>query len=506
MDRSVRDAIPWCIGHAPRYRARCVAAVVAAVGAPASAAPNVPVDDPVYDQLDQLELTDALPLFRGGLVPLTAARVHELMSGAPALPTGVWLRPLERAALRAVVSREAARDYSTVVRPRNVAGVLALSCADQEGRPCGNGLGLAAELDSAAGYGAWLSGAIRLGAQIGRDRYATVLDLDRAYLNAELGPVAVEAGRDVLVLGPAAHTQLGWGSNAPPLDHIRLSTARPLAISSALRASIVYVVGRLAAPQAYPGTLVTIARGQLDIADRVELGAMQLLQLAGDGAPGFGLWDFVVEHVRRRDLSASASDSSNRRLGLDASVRTAVLGGTRFTYQLVFEDLRHEMISAIRHDADHAVAVATRWLTVEWQKTGARAYEHVPRTTGFTTGGRIVGTALGPGAHALSIAGRIAAQRIVVAPWVQVAQFATDTYAFGDGPIVRAGSGRTELRFRIGAGVRLPVSRCVELDGEIAIEDVERAAFAPGVRQDNVVLRALLVWRPSATLTASGVM
>lgn len=506
MDFTVRDAIPWCIGRAPRYRARCVAAAITVAGPPAGAAPNVPIDDPVYEQLDQLALTGDLPLFRGGLAPLTEARVRELSPDAPELPTGVWLRPLERAALRAVVSHEAARDYSTVARPRNVAGMLALSCADQEGRPCGNGLGLAAELDSAAGYGAWLSGAIRLRAQTGRDRYATTLDLDRVYVDAELGPVAVEAGRDILVLGPAAHTQLGWGSNAPPLDHVRVSSARPLAISSELRASVVYVVGRLAAPQAYPGDLVSIARGQLDIAERLELGAMQLLQLGGAGAPGFGLRDFVLEHVRRRDPSASASDSSNRRLGFDASLRTAALGGTRVTYQLVFEDLRHEMISAIRYDADHALEIATRWLAIEWQKTGARAYEHVPRTTGFTTAGRIVGASLGPGAHALSMFGRIVVPGIVITPWVQVARLATDTYAFGDGPIVRTGSGPAELRVRIGVGVRLPVSRCVELDGEIAVEDVERAAFVPGVRRDNVVLRALLVWRPSATLTSSGVM
>jgi len=459
----------------------------------------VPLDDPVYDQLDQLELAGALPVFRGGLAPLTEARVHELVPEAPAMPTGGWIRPIERAALRVDAVDEAARGYATAARPRDVAGMLALSCEGQEGRPCGDGLGLAAELDAAAGYGAWAAGAVRLRARTGRDHYATALDLDRAYVSAELGPIAAELGRDVLVLGPAAPTQVGWGTNAPPLDQLRLSGSRPLAVSRQLHANLVYVLGRLAAPQTYPGDLVSITRAQLDVGDRFELGAMQLLQLGGDGAPGFGLWDFVLEHVRRRDASASASDSSNRRIGFDVAAHLAGFGGARITYQLMFEDLRKHFVDALRYDADHVVGVATRWLTVEWHKTGVRAYEHVPRITGFTTGGHIAGDPLGPAAQAVFVGGRIPVRWGVVMPWTEIAQLASDTYTFVDhGPIVRTSDGTTELRVRIGARARVPVGHGLELDPEAALEDVERAAFVPGARRTSAVFRAVLVWRPSA--------
>ena len=164
--------------------------------------PGVPLDDPVYDALDPRALAGELPPFRGGLVPLTEARVRELGGDAPAAPDGAWLRPIERAALRIDAAHEAERGYSTMARPRDVAGELALSCADQVGRPCGHGLGLAAELDAAAGYGAWLAGAIRLRAQTGSERYPTALAVDRAYASAELGPIAVEVGRDALGSGP----------------------------------------------------------------------------------------------------------------------------------------------------------------------------------------------------------------------------------------------------------------------------------------------------------------
>jgi hypothetical protein len=487
------------IEHSRRHLSRCVAAAITLAAAPSVASPNVSLDDPVYDRLDQLALAGALPLFRGGLAPLTEARVHELVPDVPALPTGWWIRPIERAALRIDLVDEAARGYATAARPRTVAGMLALSCEGQEGRPCGRGLGLAAELDAAAGYGAWAAGAIRLRARTGRDRYATGLDFDRAYLNAELGPIAAELGRDVVVLGPAARTQLGWGTSAPPLDHVRLSGARPLALSRHVRANVVYVLGRLAAPQTYPGNLVSITRAQLDLGDQFELGAMQLLQLGGDGAPGAGVWNFVLEHVRRRDLSASPSDSSNRRVGFDVAARIAGFGGARITYQLMFEDLRKQFVDALRYDADHVLGVQTRWLTAEWRKTGVRAYEHVPRLTGFTTGGRIVGDPLGPAAQAVFVGGRIPVRWGVVMPWIEIAQLASDTYTFVEsGPIVKTSDGTTELRVRIGARARVPIGHGLELDPEVALEDVERASFVPGARHINAVFRAVLVWRPSA--------
>jgi len=499
MARSVRDAIPLCIARPRQYPARWLAAAIALAAAPAGASPNVPLDDPVYDELDQLELAGVVPVFRGGLAPLTCARVHELMREAPEPPAGWWIRPIERAALRVDASDEAVRGYSTAARSRDVAGVLALSCEDQEGRPCGHGLGLGAELDAAAGYGAWVAGAVRLRAQTGSQSYATAIDLDRAYVNAELGPIAAEIGRDVLVLGPATRTQVGWGSNAAPLDHVRLSGTRPLDLVPGLRANAVYVLGRLAAPQTYPGDLVSIARAQLDVGDRFELGAMQLLQLGGDGAPGFGLWDFVLEHVRRRDASAGPTDSSNRRFGFDVAARLAALGGARITYQLMFEDLRKHVVDAVHYDADHVLGVETRWLTVELQRTGVRSYEHVPRLTGFTSGGRIVGDPLGPAAQAVFVGGRLATPWGVVLPWAEVARLASDTYTFVDhGPIVPTGDGPAELRFRIGARARVPVGHDLELDPEAALEDVERAAFVPGERRTNVIFRAVVVWRPPA--------
>lgn len=486
-------------GHRARRRlGHAIATVVAIAAVPVDASPNVPLDDPVYDQLDQLELAGAHPRSRGGLAPLTEARVQEVLGGPPTLPGGWWFLPITRAALHVAVVHETDRGVGTAARPRSIAAAIALSCEYQEGRPCGNGQGLDTELDAAAGYGAWLSGSVRLRLRTGRDAYATGFDLDRAYVNAELGPIAAEVGRDVLVLGPAVRTEPGWGRNAPPLDHLRLSGARPFVLAPWLRMNAIYVLGRLGDPQTYPGNLVSIARAQLELADRVELGATQLLQLGGQGAAGFGLVDFLREHVTRRDASASATDSSNRRIGFDLAVHIAGLGGARVVYQVMFEDLRKQLASALRHDTDHVVGLATRWLTLEWRKTGARSYEHMPRVTGFTSYGEIVGDPLGPAAQAVFAGGRIPMPWGGVRPWAEIAWLGSDTYSFGPGPIVRTGSGETEIRVRIGVRLRLSLGEHLELDPEAMLEDVEREAFVPEARRINAVLRAALVWRPAA--------
>jgi hypothetical protein len=488
-----------------RCLACCLAGALALPAAPVAGSPNVSLDDPVYDELDQRELAGELPAFRGGLAPLTRARIHEVLPEAPAVPAGWWVHPVERAALRLDLVEESSREYTTAARLRTVAGRLALSCERQEGRPCGEGLGLGGELDAAAGYGAWVAGALRLRARTGRESYASAVDLDRAYVNLELGPIAAEIGRDVLVLGPALPTQLGWGTNAPALDHVRLSGARPLALSSRIRVNGVYVLGQLAAPQSHPGALVSIARAQVDVDDRIELGAMQLLQLGGDGAPDFTPWGFVLEHVRRRDISAGPSDTSNRRVGLDVAVRIAGLGA-RVTYQLLFEDLRKRLDHAVRYDADHAVGVQTRWLAVQWRRTGVRAYEHMPRLTGFTRGGRIVGDPLGPAAQVVFAGVRLPVAGNVM-PWAEAARLASDTYMFVvSGPIRKTGDGPAELRFRVGVRARVPLGHGLELDPEVAVEHVERASFVPGARHNNAVVRASLVWRPRLTASRLAMM
>ena len=482
-----------------------------------AASPNVQPDDPLSSQIGRLRAVGLLPPASGGLRATPAAAAtrppgaagSEAGSTAASLPTDAWTRPLELITGRVQLHREHARSYSTSYRPRDLVGALALSCEHAAGRPCGDGVGFLTELDSSAGYGRWVHAFTRVRAMAGTGAYPADLALDRAYVSAELGPVALEVGRDIIVLGPSARTQLAWGDNAPPLDHVRLSTSRPYNLlgegGDKLRGNLLYFLGRLRAPQTYPGNLVSVGRIQLDVMNRVEVGMSQLLQLGGDGAPSIGAWDFLAEHFRRRDMSASETDSSNRRVSFDVSAMGPRLGGARFYYELVFEDWRRQFGDALRFDADHLVGVEfaalgpgrRHGLVVELHKTGVRSHEHSPRVTGMTNAGRIVGSPLGPDAQSAFGGGRIELGWATLQPWLEVARLSSDTYELvEDAGISRVGEGVNEFRYRGGGRLSLPIERGLRVEVEAAFEHVSAADFVPGARRENFGGAISLVWRP----------
>ena len=410
-----------------------------------------------------------------------AAVATLVLAAAPARADELWLQPIRQAALTLAAYDEADRPYSVPARPRDIVGELAVSCEHTEGRPCGNGIGAFGELDSAGGYTEWLSVESRVRARLGTSNYGTDVDIDRVHVDAHARGFRFEVGRDILQLGPKSHTQVGWGDNAPPLDLARASYDNE-------RGGVMYVVGRLRDPQTFSGTLVTIARGEL-VLGPVRLGAMQVLQLEGDGAPHLGPWGFIEEHFTRADASAGPTDSSNRRVGLDVDWHTAF---ARFYYELMFEDWRRQFADALRYDADHVVGLEREGLVVEWQKTGFRSMEHTPRLTGFTNAGRVVGSPLGPDAEALYVAQHVG----VVTPWIEIARLASDTYSYGfHQPIDRLTEGQAELRYRVGARVEWREAHTATQIGAL-YEHVEDFAFVTGARRNSLGAELRIVYYP----------
>ena len=435
------------------------------------------------------------PCDRPRLVTWRAVILGILAIAAPARADDAWIEPLAEVALHLAAAHEADRAYQKVAHPRDVTGVFALSCEGTEGRPCGDGAGAYAEAESRAGWGDWLVAGARLRARGGSERYGgradpvrdvglgtAGIDVDRLHVTARRAGFELEVGRDAFALGPGAHTNVGWSDNAPPLDFARASYGSE-------RGGLLYLVGRLRDPQALHGNLVTIARGEL-VAGPVVLGAMQLLQLEGEGAPHLGAWDFITEHVTRGNPSAGPDDSSNRRVGFDVSWRTA-LG--RFYYEVMFEDWRKQFADAIRYDADHVVGGEfAHGLVIEWQKTGFRSQEHAVRTTGFTNAERLVGGPLGPDAQAIYVARRFG----TITPWLEVARLADDFYTYGAGqPILRVSEGRAEVRVRAGALASRAIDRHLHVEVAARFEQIVNFGFVGGGRT-NLGTDLAIVWHP----------
>src|SRR5919201_3858269 len=377
----------------------------------------------------------ALSRVAGAAVALSIATGARAGSDAP--EKGWWLDPLHLLTLRFSAADEHDRPYSLPVRPRQLAGEIALSCEYQEGRPCGDGVGAALELDSAAGWGRLLTAATRLRLSAGTDNYASGFIVDRAYLRFESDPFAAQIGRDTLALGPSVRAALMVSTNAAPQDGLRLQL-KPVALPFAqgVRVSLLYFLDRLRQPQIFRGTLLDCARAQLDFGDRVQLGGSRMLMLGGEGAPDYGgFTGFILEHFGRTHETPTGA-AENKRVPLHLAVRLPELRGARVYYEISFEDTRKAFWNSVEYDADHLLGLEVRairlgpWrrLFVELEHTGWVSQEHSVFTTGMTNAGHTLGPALGPDGTSLWIRADLEHAALTLSPWFEWLRFSGDTY------------------------------------------------------------------------------
>ena len=486
--------------------------------AAASAAPNLPVDDPAWVALLDARARGLLPDFVGGQQGLGEDEVQRALAllhlapDARLLPlseSGFWLRPLETATLRALALHEHDRPYSLPVRPRNLAGDVGYSCAGAEGRPCGGGLALLPEVDSSAGWGTWLSASTRLRLDFGNNRYAPGVELDRAYLKAQLGPLALEAGRDVIALGPSARAGIQVSRNAAPFDQLRAWT-RPFSLPfldpDAVRVSFFYFLARLRDPQFHEGAFIDCTRMQLDLFRRVQLGGTRLLQFGGSGAPPIGPGSFITEHFGRY-YDAKGTPLGDNRLAFDLSVAVPDLLGARFYTELSFEDFRKQELNVFRYDADYLAGAELRAIEagplrrvlVEAVKTGRLSQEGLYWLTGWTNAGRTLGSALGPDAFSLELRADLELPFARLSPWVQGVRFFSDTYkddGQGGGGVVVDQAGPSETRARAGVEVSMPLGPTLRLEANLFVEHVTAPDFVAGTSRRNAGVLAALRYLP----------
>lgn len=426
---------------------------------------------------------------------------------------GAWVRPVDAISLRAQGFEEHDRGYSTAARPRNIAGDVGWSCELQEGRACGGGAGAMAEVDSAAGLGGAVVAATRLRIDLGNHQYEPAVQVDRAYVRAQVGLFGVEAGRDVLSLGPSPRGALLVSRNAAPMDQVR-AWVRPFSLPfldpEALRVSLLYFIARLRQPQARDGAFVDCTRMQLDLFHgRLALGGSRLLQFGGSGAPAVDLGDFVVEHFVRK-YDAGGRPLGDNRLAFDAAVSLPELAGTRLYTEATFEDFRSEELNVLRYDTDYLLGADVRALEVgplrrvfvELAKTGRISQEGLYWLTGWTNAGRTLGSPLGPDGLSLYARAELETPVGPVAPWVEALRFSSDVFtADAGGNAQIAARGPVERRERAGLDLAVPVRPAVLLEAGAYVERVVNADFEPGSSRVNGGARVAISWTPGESAT-----
>ena len=308
----------------------------------------------------------------------------------------------------------------------------------------------------------------------------------------------------MLALGPGVHTQLIWGDNPAPFDQVRIQTVHPIKIPRIpVTVSALYAFGVLRDPQTFHHTQVSLARLEVAIADQLEIGAQQLLQLNGDGARQYDFLDFIAENFTRRDPEAV---TSNRRASLDASYTNKWARGLRLYYELAFEDFRKHLVDMFLYDCDHLVGIELPAITkdghygfvVELQHNGPFSQVHTYFTSGMTNAGRVVGAPLGPDSWSLYASARIDVRRLAIWPWLEWARMSSDHYdAIEFGPVDVISHGPAETRIRIGARGRLMLGQRLWIELSALYEHVDTFAFVPGSSRNNGGAQAGLVWVPA---------
>src|SRR3954462_3463395 len=107
------------------------------VASNATASPTIPLDDPVYERLAVLRAQGRIPLYLGGIRPLTEFDAQRLLlqaggspdpNLAPASLRGFWFTAVRRVTARLSVFSDEERPYSTPDRPIDVFGGVEVSC------------------------------------------------------------------------------------------------------------------------------------------------------------------------------------------------------------------------------------------------------------------------------------------------------------------------------------------------------------------------------------------
>lgn len=439
----------------------------------------------------------------GGVRSRASGDLAALLYPDAAREPGPWLAPLARLSLFADAASEYDRAYARPGYPVWLAGGPSLTCEYQQGRPCGDGAGLAFELDSAAGVSTWLRLGSRLRVRPASTSQGAGFDVDRAFLRFNLGPAWLQVGRDALSVGPAVRSEGMLSTNAAPLDGLQLGL-HPLALTPWLRASLFYTLDVLRDPQTFSGTLFDLSRLQVDLFDHLQLGGSRILQLGGAGAPDYGgLWGFVNEHfgrsVRQRD-----GGSENNRLALDAALRLPLLGA-RLYAELTFEDTRSPFFNSAVYDADHLLGLELRAglpgplrrVFIEYLRTSRISQEHGTFTTGLTNAGRTLGSALGPDALSLWLRMDLALGLAQVSPWCEWLRYSSDLYSVTDADGVSVnGRGAQEHRQRAGVDARFEVLG-LGFSGGLLAERIGGAGYRAGIPRFSAGGRLLVSWSPA---------
>ncbi|HCU24758.1 MAG TPA: hypothetical protein DF383_07055 [Deltaproteobacteria bacterium] len=220
----------------------------------------------------------------------------------------------------------------------------------------------------------------------------------------------LEIGRDSLNWGPSPDGGLGISNNARPLDFIKLSSIHPFEYPFFFRKLGInewsLVVANLGPEQHFKNSWLVAWKMSNRGSPYFEMGFSQLLVMGGEGAPSQGFGDSILQFFG----VGGKKEASNRSLDVDLIATIPQWRGLEIYNQLSFEDFDINPSVFFGQDINLLSGLylprlndsGTLDLRLEFRRLTPSYARHPVFTDGMTENQFLLGDPLGPGAYALS--------------------------------------------------------------------------------------------------------
>jgi capsule assembly protein Wzi len=333
----------------------------------------------------------------------------------------------------------------------------------------------------------------------------------------------IEAGRDEFVWGHGEHGGVLASTNTRGLDMIKISNDSPFFFPWIFRyigpSKFTFFVANLGPEYVFKDAFVYGLAASIKPVSFLELGFEHQVTTGGDGAPPIGPLDLISEFFLVRRSGSHENNGPNladHRFGLNLRATFPFLRNTVFYAEGIFEDFgRASFWPQFTEQMAFQSGIYIPLLTSGGADDLRIQYEHIPAAygrhsqwiSGLALNRRLRGSETGPDGQNFMVEWRHGfsgnkALRISFDYDNRDSDIYTTTLSSSGGPdrVVKAVDNVTEHRIRLTAGFSWPLRRDVRLDLEAGYERAHNAAFVRHADDDNFLGSLSLTYAPNFSL------
>lgn len=234
-----------------------------------------------------------------------------------------------------------------------------------------------------------------------------------AYRNVE-----VQAGRDSLIWGQGEHGGSLFSNNARPLDMLKIDNTSPFYHPWILKylgpSKYTLFIANLGPEREFPYTYLYGVRLSIKPVYFLELGVHHAIFIGGRGAPSISWRDPISEFffIRRGGVRGQGSQTADHRMGIDWRLHTPFLNGLEWYFEAVWDDLGRATVIANLTEQMGFVSGLYFPLLLGDDNTDLRfefahfppiLYRHGTWTSGHTLNRLLLGDHLGPDSNRINL-------------------------------------------------------------------------------------------------------